>query len=285
MAPTQQLGVLTLGASAPIWAAVAVSACIVGAAYVAGNLTRSGATVAFAFGIATLSHSWGTGLFLIVWFAIASALSRVGAARKRARTAGMLEKGERRDGSQVLANGGVFCASAILLILADHVDMDRVRDSVTIAGVASLVAAGSDTWATELGTLAGTKPWSLRERRRVAVGASGAVTSVGTAAALAGAWLLAVIAGSLSVVPHDAVVIVAIAGFFGAFVDTVVGAWLQARRWCPACDVATEQHAHDCGTRTVLVAGSRALDNDAVNFICTSSGAALAMLLWWLRQP
>jgi uncharacterized protein (TIGR00297 family) len=283
VAPTRQLVSLTLAAPAPFWGAALVGIVIVLAAFRAGSLTRSGAAAAFLTGIAALLQSWGTGLFLIVWFVFAAALSRFGRARKRARTAGMLEKDERRDALQVLSNGGVFTLSAVLLALDSHFGSGGRHDLIAIGGVAALIAAGADTWATEFGILAGGRPWSLRERKRVAVGTSGAVTMIGTAASVTGAWLLAVIASLLSAVPREGVVVVAVAGFVGAIVDTLVGAWLQARRWCPACKAATEQPTHVCGTRTALVAGARVLTNDAVNFVCTISGAALAMLLWWLR--
>ena len=276
---------MTFAAPAPFWGAALLSIVIVLAAFQAGSLTRSGAAAALLTGTAALLQSWGTGLFLIVWFVLAAALSRFGRARKRARTSGILEKDERRDALQVLANGGVFTLVAILLAFDSHFGSGGRHDLIAIGGIAALIAAGSDTWATEFGTLAGGRPWSLRERKRVAVGTSGAVTTIGTAASVTGAWVLAVIASLLSAVPREAVVVVAVAGFVGAFVDTLVGAWLQARRWCPTCDAATEQPTHVCGTRTALIAGSGVLTNDAVNFVCTVSGAALAMLLWWLWQP
>ncbi|WP_353268345.1 DUF92 domain-containing protein, partial [Gemmatimonas sp.] len=60
----------------------------------------------------------------------------------------------------------------------------------------------------------------------------------------------------------------------GAVVDTVVGAWWQARRWCPSCERETEQHRHRCGTTTVHYRGVSWLGNDAVNLLCTVAGAA-----------
>ena len=67
----------------------------------------------------------------------------------------------------------------------------------------------------------------------------------------------------------------ALAGVAGAVVDTIVGAWWQARRWCPSCERETEQARHRCGAATVPYRGVSWLGNDAVNLICTVAGAAV----------
>jgi uncharacterized membrane protein len=61
--------------------------------------------------------------------------------------------------------------------------------------------------------------------------------------------------------------------------DTVVGALMQARRWCPVCESATEQRRHSCGATTEPRGGWAWLGNDAVNLVCTASAAAFAWLL------
>lgn len=268
---------LTVESSAPLWAAAIVSACIALAAYRSQSLSRSGAIAAFGIGAAALSRSWGWGAFLIIWFALAALLSRLGRSRKAVRTRGVIEKGDRRDFRQVVANGGVFAAAALLSLL--HLVSSDGEMTLAIAGAAALTAAGADTWATELGTLGGRRPWSIREWRRVAIGTSGAVTLLGSIASIAGAFLLASIAGALRVVPHAAVVPVAIGGAAGAMVDTMVGAWWQSRRWCPSCSMSTEQPVHVCGTPTIRRGGVGVLDNDGVNLLCTISGALIGVLL------
>lgn len=273
---------VSLQTALPFPLALAVTGLVVLAACRTGSLALSGALAALAMGTAAMSRSVGWGTFLVTWFVLAALLSRTGRARKATRTDGIVEKGERRDAWQVMANGAVFAIGAAAL--ASGRVPPAVTDLVSIAAVAALVAAGADTWATELGTLGGGRPWSLRERRRVAVGTSGAVTMVGTVASAAGAFLLASLAGALTVVPQRAIPIVAVAGLAGAFVDTLIGAWWQERRWCPSCAAPTEQRRHRCGTDTVRRGGVASLTNDGVNFACTLSGAALATLLWYLRE-
>lgn len=262
---------------APLAVALAASGAIAFAAWRARSLSRSGAFAAVAVGTVSLVQAWGWGAFLILWFLLASLVSMIGRARKAARTLGVVEKGNRRDAIQVLANGGLYATAALAtaaLVPAEYFD------GIAIAAAASLAATGADTWATEIGTLAGGQPWSLRVGRRVAVGTSGAITGLGTASAGGGACVLALVAGALAVVPQTGIAAVAIGGFVGAMADTLVGAWWQERRWCPTCDLPTEQRVHNCGTTTRQSGGVALLDNDAVNFTCAATGAACALLLW-----
>lgn len=52
--------------------------------------------------------------------------------------------------------------------------------------LASLAAATSDTWATEIGRRYGGKPFQLRQISKDEIGRSGAMTFIGTLASLAG---------------------------------------------------------------------------------------------------
>lgn len=269
--------------------ALVVAAAVAWAAYAAGSLSRSGAVAAFAIGGSALLCAWGWGAFLIVWFALASLLSRAGRARKLERTNSIVVKGDRRDATQVLANGGVFAALASASALAGTGDAAlgaglpigsaALLQSLGAGAAAALVAAGADTWGTEIGTLRGGLPWSLRTLARVPVGTSGAVSLAGTFASATGAGVLAMLAGAFGVIPFGAVPLVAACGLAGATADTVVGAWWQERRWCAGCAMETEQAVHRCGLATERRAGSRLLTNDAVNLLCTVVGAGLALLV------
>jgi uncharacterized protein (TIGR00297 family) len=272
----------TLQSAPPVLAALGLTLLIVFAAGRARALAPSGAVAALAVGTAAMSRSLGWGAFLVIWFVLAALLSRIGRSRKAERTMGRVEKGDRRDAWQVLANGALFAGGAAALA-SGMVPMEAT-DSIAVASVAALVAAGADTWATELGSIAGGRPWSLRERRRVAVGTSGAITAIGSFASAAGAFLLALLAGALTVIPQRAIPLVAAAGLAGAMLDTLIGAWWQERRWCPVCREDTEQRVHRCGTPTERRGGLPAMTNDMVNFACTAGGAALALLLWYLRE-
>ncbi len=278
---------LTLTDPLTIGAAVVASLLVAVAAWRTGSLSAGGAAAATLTGVCALLVSLGTGIFLITWFVLATILSKVGKYRKAQRTAGIVEKGGQRDASQVLANGGVFLLATGALVLttsrSDFTAPSAILLSAAAAG--SLAAAGADTWATEIGTLIGGQPFSLRSWSRVPVGTSGAVTLAGTIAMLLAASMLAGLAGALHVVSRDSrsILAVALGGIFGAIADTVAGAWIQERRHCRNCNVFTEQRVHQCGTATVVHSGIARLNNDIVNAICSACGAALAVvtvLLW-----
>ena len=99
----------------------------------------------------------------------------------------------------------------------------------------------------------------------------------GTVALAAGASFIALAARWMSLT--GAVLAVLAGGIIGAMADTVLGATVQERRWCPRCERATERRLHDCGAETEHSGGVRGMDNDAVNFAATLAGAAAACVV------
>jgi uncharacterized membrane protein len=101
------------------------------------------------------------------------------------------------------------------------------------------------------------------------------VTLAGWAAAIAGAAFVggvAVVAG----LHVGAFVPVLIGGLAGAAVDSIVGAAIQRRSWCNACQQNTEMRIHDCGAPTRHAGGLSWLENDGVNLIAALTGATTA---------
>jgi uncharacterized protein (TIGR00297 family) len=263
--------------SPPLILAAALAAAIAAAAWRSRSLNATGAVAAFALGLVALRAGWSWGAYLVTWFAVTSMLSRAGRARKARHVGTTVAKGGERDARQVLANGGLF---GCLLLLRDWLPGTAPSAALlAIGAVAALAAAGADTWATEVGTWARATAWSLRTRRRVPAGTSGAITWPGSVGLLlgAGAWTGAALA--LGVVPAHAMAAVLAGGVLGAVADTLVGAWWQVRRRCARCAVETEQSPHACGTPTAVTGGLRWLDNDAVNLLATATGAAAAVLI------
>jgi uncharacterized protein (TIGR00297 family) len=255
--------------------ALVLAGSIVLLAWRAGSLRPDGAFAALVTGAVTMHRAYAWGVLLVAWFALASVLSRIGRQRKAARTDDIIAKGARRDAVQVVANGGLFALGA----MCSFTGGDSWRMAWSIVAVGALTAAGADTWGTEIGTLWGGAPWSLRDRTRVPPGTSGAVTLAGSLAVVAGAAILALLSSLLGIVAPSAVLPIATAGIVGAWSDTMIGAWLQERRWCPHCQRATERTVHDCGTATVRRGGWHRLDNDLVNASCTLIGGLTALLL------
>jgi uncharacterized membrane protein len=80
-----------------------------------------------------------------------------------------------------------------------------------------------------------------------------------------------------------ALLVITSAGLLGSFVDSYLGATVQAVYTCPVCKKEAERHiAHICGTVTVLQRGLSWLNNDWVNTACTFSAGVLGVLLGFL---
>jgi uncharacterized membrane protein len=170
----------------------------------------------------------------------------------------------------VIANGEVFAVAGILWL--------GTGDPLFLAaGGGSIAAAAADSWATETGIAFGGAPRSIISWTPMTRGASGGVTVAGFAGALAGAVAMA--ATMLLIGWPRAVAGAAfLAGMLGMVVDSVLGATLQARRFCPDCRTETEQPVHHCGRPTQVIRGARWVDNDLVNMLATLSGAVLAAI-------
>lgn len=254
------------------------------AAYAARSLSLSGAIAATLLGTAVFGLGGFAWAVLLVGFFVSSTiLSRLFKKRK----AGVNEKyakGGRRDAGQVLANGGI----AGLLAVAQAVFPST--DIWWVAAAGTLAAVNADTWATELGILSPVNPRLITTGRVVEKGTSGGISWTGTLAALVGAaaiGLLAVIVwqdyaggASLTAAPTR-LALVTLAGLTGSFIDSLLGATVQAIYYCPTCAKETERHPlHSCGTTTRQIRGWIWLDNDLVNWACAIGGAGSAVLLF-----
>jgi uncharacterized protein (TIGR00297 family) len=219
-------------------------------------LSRGGLIAACAVGAGT---TWGLGwaglALLAAFFLSGSLLSQ------------LAERGEgpRRTARQVLANGGVATLAALL--------------GAWTAAAGAIAAAAADTWATEIGAFSPFPPRLLTSGRRVARGTSGGITALGTLGGAAGALTIAWLASVLA--PRGAapgVVTLTGAGLAGMLADSLLGATLQGKYQCPACDARFERGNTVCHEPVQLTGGWRWLDNDGVNLAATVCGAAVALL-------
>ncbi|MCC6315302.1 MAG: DUF92 domain-containing protein [Thermomicrobiales bacterium] len=261
--------------------AAILAAAIAFAAVRARSLAPSGAIAAVVVGAAIVTGGgWWAGFMLVAFFATSSALSRIA----RGRTDQAQVRGSRRDAVQVLANGSVATIAALTMPLL-------ATDFATLAFAAvcgALATATADTWATEIGRGSTRPPISIATGKPVTPGVSGGITPRGTFGALAGAALIALLAGAGvrldlipsvgSIAPLTLVVVTLAAGFLGSIVDSVLGATIQTSYRCSVCGACTEQH-HHCDRATIRSKGLRAVNNDAVNWLATAAGAGSSIVL------
>lgn len=245
-------------------------------------LSGSGAWAAFGLGWVVFGlggFAWA--VILLTFFVSSSGLSKL-FKKKKQDLEKYYEKGSQRDAGQVLANG--FVAGLFVVL---HVFFP---DSwVPWTGfAAALAAANADTWATELGVLDKRSPVLITTGKPVKKGTSGAVSMIGTIAALLGSALMAIMSwffmpGDLFLFNGWWIILIAIAGLLGCMVDSLFGALEQAIYFCESCGRETEQFPdHECGTKTTFLRGWTWLDNDWVNLISIGVASVFSLLMVFL---
>ena len=251
--------------------AIAVAGSIAMAARRFDLLTTAGAITATVVGAAVLSAGLSWAVLLLFFFVTSSALSRWRAAEREQLIGALIAKEGPRDAMQVLANGGVLAIAAVASTSGGDIYAWQA------VGVGAIATATSDTWSTEVGTVLGGMPRSIFSWRQVAPGTSGGITTQGTLAAFGGAFAVVIVAAGVGwSIPGHAVFA---GGVGGSVIDTILGANIQERRWCPDCQKQTERRIHSCGTSTVHRGGIRGCNNDVVNLVSTIAGAVITWTL------
>jgi uncharacterized membrane protein len=143
---------------------------------------------------------------------------------------------------------------------------------------ASLSVSTADTWASEIGIFLRGRTYDILRFRPIAVGTSGGVSLGGTLGGLLGAVCLSSLGMFFfkSDVPLKVVFFpVAIAGFIGMLLDSVLGALVQARYQDPETGAITDVPVP--GAR--LYSGVPWITNDWVNLI---SNVLVSSVVLWL---
>ncbi len=284
--------------------AAVTAAAIAAAAWGARALTTTGALAAAAVGTVILGAAgWPGGAVLLAFFVGSSVIGRL-----LTKPTALDAKGETRDAWQVLANGGAAALGAHLAASHD----DPVLGCWLIG--AALAAAAADTWATAWGSGSRTPPRHLLTGRVVPPGTSGGITVRGTLGAVAGAatvaaaavWAVRETGGALAdavgglaglarqlgfeahartLRPARLFPALLLIGVAGMLLDSALGALLQGRFRCPACDAATEARVHRCGTTTERTGGVTWLTNDGVNALATFGALIAGFACWdWISR-
>jgi len=235
-------------------------------------LTISGSAAALLVGVCIAAGAGYKGLLLLgIFFLTSSLLSKYKKSQKTAMEE-KLDKGSARDAFQVLANGGAASVASILYLATNEMLWIHLFAIV-------LAAANSDTWASEIGALSKKKPLSLKTFALTEPGTSGAVSLLGTVAAVCGSFVIAL--GAFFVFPISAKALLGIAvfGFIGNLIDTLLGAFLQGEYQCQVCRQLIEKKVH-CEKSTIKQKGLDFLNNDAVNSLSGILAALLALLVF-----
>jgi uncharacterized protein (TIGR00297 family) len=219
--------------------ALAITAGFALLAWLAGGVSLSGAMAGSAVAFIMAIRDLRMFLALIVVFALTLAATRVGYARKQQlRTA---EPAGGRTAAQAMANLGI---AALVVAVAP-------ANWPTLA-MAALAEAAGDTSSSEIGMAFPGKTLLITNFKPTPPGTDGGISLFGTIAACAGALAIAATALLAGLVTPEQAVVIALAGFLGTLVDSLLGSLFERRGW---------------------------LNNDLVNLLSTGAGVAVAWVL------
>jgi len=233
------------------------------------SLTKSGTVAAIFVGLAVYIGFDGAGLVLLgTFFASSNYWSKYKSTKKRI-VEEKLAKGATRDWRQVMANGGAAGLFSLLYYFYPN-------GLWVVAFVVCLASANSDTWASEIGSLSRQNPIYIRTFKRIEKGTSGAISTLGSVAALAGSLLVSIVSFFLFHLGIGLTLLVFLFGYIGNIIDTLLGAFYQQVYICKQCGIETEKK-HHCHLPTTRIKGFTFVDNDMVNFLSGFLAAILAI--------
>jgi len=231
-------------------------------------LTVSGAVAAFVVGGCIFSFGGiEAASVLIAFFVSGSLLSKLNPDVNKNEKNG-------RDYKQVLSNGVAPVIGVLLTALTP-----MVREQATVFFLASLATATADTWATEIGMRYGNRVFNIFSLRPMQKGLSGGVSVIGLIASVLGAMFIALLPllpfwqgdKMCGLVLVKIFPVIAIAGFLGALIDSLLGATLQAKYQKDG--VYIEENA----VGSSRVSGIPIIDNNIVNLISTIWGGLIGV--------
>ena len=233
-------------------------------------LTQGGALLAVGMGLWVIYQCGYEYLLPLFFFFISSTL--LGKLLKVKAILSDQKHGKPRDAFQVFCNGGIYA------LLPGCISWSFTSYfSLELAMFASLSVSTADTWASEIGIFLRGRTYDILRFRPIAVGASGGVSLGGTLGGLLGAVCLSSLGMFFfkSDVPLKVVFFpIAIAGFIGMLLDSVLGALVQARYQDPETGAITDIPVP--GAR--LYSGVAWMTNDWVNLI--SNVLVSGFVLW-----
>jgi uncharacterized protein (TIGR00297 family) len=214
-------------------------------------------------------------VYIVIFFAISSMMTKYRYEHKQ-RLESAQEKGGRRSWPNTIANGIVPAVAAVGQIIFPSVFLK-------IVFLSSVATSMSDTLATEVGLLSQSNPRLITKPRTVVLpGFSGGITSLGLLVSVVAALGMG-IEGTVLLFPAfelpSAIAAISIGAIGGTLFDSFLGATLQSLNKCDVCGKLVEGSLHH-GVKTTHLKGLKFMNNNSVNFLGTSMGALIAVLVY-----
>jgi len=272
-------------------------------------LTPDGVAVSFLVALAASLTGPQSLLYLIAFFVSSSVFTMLGYRVKELR--GGAERKGGRNWRQVAGAGGVGGVLFLASFLALCSGLCKLSEYLLLSALAVFSTSTADTWAAEIGSLSKNEPRLItRPWVKVSPGTSGGVTVLGELASASGAAFMGLVATLMAKSGIDNHVLKAVSplissgsaqeasypwslitaepwkvflfifffGWLGEVVDSLVGATLQAKYFCPRCRTLTDKEVHVCGERARFNCGFKFIGNETTNIIATLAVAVLSLL-------
>lgn len=246
-----------------------------------GYIDKKAATLSIIFSGLYFMSGLGVFLLALLFYFSSSLLTKYRYDVKLAK--GVTELPQGRKWTQVAGAGGVAAILSLLSVFLDYLDVSKL--TLIIAAVFAVSTA--DTWAVEVGATSDKKPRLIvMPWRYVEPGVSGGITLRGEIASFLGASFIATtyfllgVLGIFSSITLFQAIAIAMLGWFGEVLDSILGATLQVKYRCPVCGKLTDKEIHVCGARTERAWGFTPIKNEVTNVVSTSLVALIASLLF-----
>ena len=198
---------------------------------------------------------WGTlgwqGYAVVMfYFLVGSGVTKIGMAEKEA--AGIAEK---RSGMRGPENVWGSALTATICALMTIFVESPLKELLILGYVASFATKLSDTTASEVGKAYGKSTFLITTLKPVPRGTEGAISLEGTVAGMIASIAIAIIGYLVGMINFVGIICCILAAFIATNIESLIGATLQ-ERW-------------------------QFLTNEVVNFINTTIGAIVAMVMAW----
>ncbi|KAK9306722.1 hypothetical protein QLX08_002639 [Tetragonisca angustula] len=259
----------------------------------------SGAILGLFMGFVLTLSSFSHLACLFVFLVSSTKATKFRATEKKKIEADFKEGGQ-RNWVQVLCNGGMATQLSLLYLLdvgnaEQPIDFDKYYRSswLSVGILGAFACCNGDTWASEIGTVTGSKDsFLITTLKRVPRGTNGGISGVGVLVSILGgitvglAYYLTVLITvdtvvlQLAVPQWPIIVIGGIGGFIGSTIDSFLGATLQYSGINEKGRVV--EHP---GKGVKHICGRQILDNHSVNLLSSVITALIlpeiAKLMWF----
>jgi uncharacterized protein (TIGR00297 family) len=189
------------------------------------KLTVAAGAGAVLVGLSVYAGCGYTGLGMLAAFFVLAVLATAHRKGYKARLTVAHRHQERRQLSQVLANGGI---PAVLGLLSFTFPPAEPVLNLMLAG--AIASATADTLASELGMVYGRNTFNVLSWRREPAGLDGVISIEGTLSGVGGATIIALIYAASAGLQKQVIVVI-VAGAVGNLADSVIGALWERKHY------------------------------------------------------